>query len=145
MKWLAGMLNMVLVMVLLVGCTVVKTQQGDTKTPSATVQSANIFIEGKYRTVTPAIIRVFREGRAKQVALRDGSGNRVRLYELEFSPASHAASEIAYSFRTNNTAGVAQFDVQNLPKTDSSFVVPFFNRVVQIDDRDFGLTMLIEP
>lgn len=145
MKRLTGILAVVFALVVLTGCTATKSQQGADTAPSATIQSANIFIEGKYRTITPAIIRVFREGRSKTVALRDANGNRMRLYELEFTPASHAASEVAYSFWGNSNAGVAQFDTQNLPKTDSSFVVPFYNRVVQIDDRDFGLTMLIEP
>jgi len=105
--------------------------------------SANVFVDGRYKGTTPATIRVRRDEQFRVVTLHDANGITLRRYELE-NVLTSSGNELAYSFNGTDNAGIRSYDSGELPVNDSSLVVPFFSNPVQVEDRDFRLTLIVQ-
>ncbi|GAB5519305.1 MAG: hypothetical protein RhofKO_15560 [Rhodothermales bacterium] len=105
--------------------------------------AANVFVDGRYKGTTPATIRVRRDEQYRIVTLHDADGHTLRTYELENVLTSNG-TELAYSFNGSDDMGMRSYDSGELPVNDSSLVVPYFANPVQVEDRDFRLTLIVQ-
>lgn len=106
------------------------------------IKSARVFVDGKEKAVTPATINIRRSFGEMDVSLVSG-GKTVRRFELERTYTSEAG-ELEYSYFGDESGPVTQFDVSALSRTrKGAFIIPNMGQPIQIDDREYGLTLLV--
>lgn len=107
---------------------------------------AYVYVDGKEKAVTPAIVRVRRSFGARTASLRVGVKRQVvREFEFEWNSSS-SQSELAYSFRGTVEGGVLSYTVPELPviKKTGVHVVPYSPYPIKIEDHEYELTLIVE-
>jgi hypothetical protein len=107
-----------------------------------TGNQAYVFVDGRYKTVTPAEVTIRRDFAEALVTLRVGK-RTVRTFEVERTNTSNR-STLEYSFSGSSQSGYLTFDLAELPVVkDTIHVVPYYERPIQVQDRRYGLTLLV--
>ena len=113
------------------------------RTSALQVKNATVFIDGDQKGVTPATLQVRRGFGEMQVSLRI-AGNVVRTFEVEPVYTSNSGS-MRYGYWANQFGSTTSFDVQTLPKMDDDvYAIPYFDRPITIEDREYALTLIVQ-
>lgn len=103
---------------------------------------AYVFVDGRYKTVTPAEVTLRRSFSEALVTLRVGK-RTVRTFEVERYNTSNR-STLDYSFSGSTQSGYLTFDLGELPVVkDTIHIVPYYTRPIQVQDRRYGLTLIV--
>lgn len=137
------MIRSLLVTLLVAGCTSIHE---DAVTPKAEAppgtESAAIFIDGKIRGNTPATVNIRRGFSEYSVTLNQGK-RRVRTFEIEWG-TSGEGSGLQYSFGAYTSGGYISYNLEDLPtRKDTIHVIPYFPHPVRVEDRQYGLTIIV--
>jgi len=105
-----------------------------------TVMSAQVFVDGEDRGFTPKTVQVRRGFGESVISLHVGQ-HIVRTFELERAHTSNR-SELDLTPRTGRRS---TFDITDLNTTRNGvYLIPYFSGPVEIEDRQYGLTLVIE-
>jgi hypothetical protein len=105
-------------------------------------EPARILVNGKDRGTTPQTVRISRGRHELDVVLRQGRRN-VRAFKVEETYSPNAA-EIDFSFLGREENGTLRLTVEELPtKDDFTYVIPFYQNPLTIEDNQYGLTLLV--
>lgn len=113
----------------------------------ATPRPAYIFVEGRDKGMTPATITVRRDLGDQDVALRlrnpQGKLYDVRRYEIEIVNSSNRGM-LDYRATPNDTNNIKGINTEDLPRRNNgTYVVPYYNYPVRIEDREYNLTLIV--
>ncbi len=137
----------VFVILLLAGCAQTNETKGPTRPAFLVVEAdtsvvppkvAQVYVEGKRKNVTPALVRVRRGFGERVITLRQND-EVVRTYEVEITNSS-SANDLRYSVDRNGTIDVMELNVTR----DSTFIIPYFPNGIAIEDREYGLTLVVQ-
>lgn len=132
-------------LLLWIGCAGSKKSAEGTakaKGPAVQVTSAEVFVEGEYRITTPTTLRIRRGFGEATVTLKRGN-NVVRAFELERINSSNS-TDLAFGYQGRSQSGMPTFDLTSLSQQkDGTYIIPYFAVPIQIEDRDYGLTLII--
>ncbi len=118
----------------------------DADVPAFNAEQVDVLVEGRHRGVTPMTLNVSRARGEYEVALLSGK-EVVRLYEIGIggntrSPERHIINMDLE--RDNSGLGFKTFDLNDLESpNDTLYIIPYLPRTVTIDDRKYGLTLVI--
>ncbi len=132
-------------LLLLMGCAQTERTKGPTRPAfavvepdtSLTVKSAQVFVEGKYKNTTPAVVHVRRGFGERLIILRQDK-DTVRTFEVEFANSS-SASDLRYSIEGQGTLDLLDLNVTR----DSTFIIPYTPNGIVVEDREYGLTLVV--
>ena len=140
------LLAIILVLVIS-GCSSTKSSKQKEEVEDAfNIASVNVMVEGKHRGVTPATVQVTRSWGEYEVVLLKGR-EIVRVYEIghggdQRTPERHIINMdlerdlSAYGYRT--------FDLSDLESpNDTLYFIPYIGQTIAIDDREYGLTLVV--
>ena len=136
-------LTVAFISIAFLGCS--SSKPGDAST-SINAESASVYVEGRDRGVTPMTLRVIRSRGEFDVRLMQGK-EVVRIYELahggvQRSPEQHALNMDLES--DNATMGFRTLGLDDLESfNDTLYVVPYSPETIAIDDKKYGLTLLV--
>lgn len=107
---------------------------------AVTVTPAQVFVDGEDRGLTPKTLRVRRGFGESVISLHVGK-NLVRTFELERARTSNR-SELDL---TPATGSRSSFDLTDLNTTRNGvYLIPYFPGPVEVEDRQYGLTLIVE-
>ena len=141
--------SLLFVMVLAFGCgaSKISKSEGDGGIEDAfNVESVTVFVEGRNRGVTPTTVNVVRSRGEYEVALVHGK-EIVRFYEIghggdQRGPERHIINMDLE--RDLSGLGYRTFDLDDLESpNDTLYVIPYVSQPISIDDRKYGLTLVI--
>lgn len=130
-------------LVLLGGCrSSQKSAENDKKT-SSVYAATRVYVNGRDRGAVPGTVRVRRSFNEDTVVLRKGR-TVLRRYELERVYTSNA-SELVYGFSGSNSAEGTTFDLTSLKvsKDSTTYIIPHLSKQFVVEDRQYGLTLVI--
>ena len=140
---------LLLLVVLVLGCAPRKISkvEGDGGIEDAfNVESVTVFVEGRNRGVTPTTVNVVRSRGEYEVALVSGK-EIVRFYEIghggdQRGPERHIINMDLE--RDLSGLGYRTFDLADLESpNDTLYIIPYVSQPISIDDRKYGLTIVI--
>ena len=104
--------------------------------------AVHVLVDGRDKGTVPTTIRVRRSFGTREVSLWQ-AGKEIRTYHLEFSATTEGTQTLQGFWSTRTTDGDAN-DVESLPKEgDDTYLIPYTPNRIRVEDRAFGLTMLI--
>ena len=104
--------------------------------------AVHVLVDGRDRGTVPATIRVRRSFGTRQVSLWQ-AGKEIRTYEIEITTTTEGTQTLQGFWSTRSMEGET-YDVETLPKEgDDTYLIPYTPNRITIEDRAFGLTMLI--
>jgi len=108
------------------------------------VKRAWVFVEGVQQVVTPATITVRRSFEITNVSLHVGPNfDQVRRYEIERT-ITGSRRTLDFSFRGSLDGTYPTFTVQELSKDKNGYyIIPFFDRPIQIIDHEYDLEIIV--
>ncbi len=111
------------------------------------VRPAYVFVDGRRKGITPATYRIRRSFGTTEIklftSLRKGSVP-ARTFEVELAPTESRTRQ-DFSFNLSNAEGLPTLDVATLSRRkDGTVVIPYYRSPLQIKDRDFGLTLIVQ-
>ena len=134
--------TLVAVVFVLAGCA--SNKPGAKKMVQA--ESARVFIEGRDRGVTPMTLRVIRSRGEYDVRLVQGQ-KVVRVFELAHGGAQRSPERHAIEMdlgNDNSAMGFRTLEVDDLESVDDTlYIIPYLPETVAIDDKKYGLTLLV--
>lgn len=139
------LLSLFLVVLIVAGCAT--TSGGEEKASArepAEIRRAYVFVDGEAKAVTPATVVVRRGFGARLITLQVGQETE-RIFELETSYNSTTA-DLAYSYwpDASPTNDATTLDVGVLStKNDTLFYVPYSSSPIEVEDRKYGLTLIV--
>ena len=105
-------------------------------------RAVHVLVDGKDLGVIPMTVRVRRGFGTRQVSLWQ-AGEEIRTYEFEIVHTS-SGMQLQQGFWSNSSPDGETYDVRNLPTSnDSTFLVPYSNHPIKIEDQTFGVTLLV--
>ena len=143
------------VLLLVAGC--VSTPAGVTiasRAPKDTTETAAdapfqtkrawIFVEGMQQSKTPATITVRRSFEVTNISLHVGADfEQVRRYEIERVVTSNRRM-LDYSFSGSVDGGYVTFTTTELSRDKKgTYIIPFYERPLQIIDHEYDLVLLV--
>lgn len=112
-------------------------------TASVEVIPAYVFVDGKARGTTPNTIHVRRGFGESVISLKVGN-TVVRTFQVERAPTSNR-SELDLTYQGRSSGTQSSFDITDLNTAqDGSYLIPYFSDSIQIEDRAYGLTLVVE-
>ncbi len=103
---------------------------------------AAVYLDGRYRGLTPREIRVRRSFGETSVTLRRGK-EVVRALEVEW--ARSTGSYLPYLFGVDTEGTTMVYNVEDLEQAkDSTYIIPNLGVPIRIRDRTYGLTVWVE-
>ncbi len=100
-----------------------------------------VLIDGRDAGPVPRTIRVYRSYGTREVSLFQ-QGKEIRKYEIGIS-ATGVGEQARMGFWSSRSADGETYDVRTLPHKDEVYLIPFSESPMRIEDRQYGLTMLI--
>ncbi len=102
-----------------------------------------VLVDGRERGALPTTVRV-RRGMGARVVSLWRAGEEFRTYELQTVHTADGLS-MTYSFFGESDAASTVYDVSTLPTDgDDTFIVPYSPQRLTIEDREYGLTLIVE-
>lgn len=103
---------------------------------------AAVYVDSRYRGLTPREIRVRRSFGETSVTLRRGK-EVVRAMEVEWSRRS--GSYLPYLFGVDTDGTIPVFELEDLDQAkDSTYIIPNLGVPIKVWDRIYGLTVWVE-
>jgi hypothetical protein len=113
-----------------------------TDTTEMYTRAVHVLVDGRDRGTVPTTIRVRRSFGTKQVTLWQ-AGKEIRTYEIEITTTT-GGTQTLQGFWSTRTMEGDSYDVETLPKEgDDTYLIPYTPNRIKVEDRAFGLTMLI--
>ena len=130
-----------------IGCASSKTNKDAAEREGlADVESVRVFVEGRERGTTPMTLNIIRVRGEYEVELLQGR-TLVRKFEIghggdQRSPERHAMyMDLA---RDQSGMGFRTFGLDDLETAnDTLYMIPYLAQGITIEDRQYGLTMVI--
>ncbi|HET6567286.1 MAG TPA: hypothetical protein VFG50_04920 [Rhodothermales bacterium] len=135
-------------LVLWIGCAGSNKATDETakaKASDAAVQvtSAEVYVEGKYRATTPTTLRLRRGFGEAEVTLKRGN-NVVRQFAVLRVNSSNG-TDLVFGYQGRSQNGMPTFDLTSLSQQkDGTYVIPYFAQPILIEDREYGLSLIVE-
>ena len=110
----------------------------------ADVQSAQVFVDGRERGLTPGTLYVRRGFGEENVTLRR-NGEVVRSFYVERVYTANS-SDLSFSASQSGAGRVRHFDVYELNVTEAgSVIIPYLDGgPLEVTDRKYGLTLMVQ-
>jgi hypothetical protein len=103
--------------------------------------AVHVLVDGRDVGEIPRTVRVRRSFGTRAVSLWQ-AGEVIRKYEIPIYPTSEGEQTRMGFWGTRSIDGET-YDVRNLPNEDETYQVPFSNGPMKIEDREYGVTLLI--
>lgn len=101
-----------------------------------------VYVDGRESGATPTTVQVRRGFGETTVAVVSGEQTQ-RIYEVERVYTSNR-SDLEYSFGANSGMNIRTFDSEELNRDDDGrYMVPYYAQPIAIEDRHFGLTLIV--
>ncbi len=118
-----------------------ETDGGETDTSRVYTNAIHVLVDGRDVGTIPRTVRVRRSFGTRMVSLWQ-AGKEIRKYEIPISPTSEGDQTRMGFWGTQSLDGES-YDVQNLPHEGETYQVPFSSQPMKIEDRQYGVTLLI--
>lgn len=135
----------------LVGCRSASSVQEDPDAAEMTAdgdgprmytQAVYVLVDGDDIGMAPMTVRVRRSFGTREVTLWQ-AGDEIRTYEIEMVHTSEGLQTQQGFWSTPSTDG-ATYDVRNLPTAgETTFLVPYSDYPIKIEDQAYGITLLV--
>jgi hypothetical protein len=104
--------------------------------------AVHVLVDGRDKGTVPTTIRVRRSFGTQEVTLWQ-AGKEIRTYEIEISNTTEGTQTLQGFWSTRTMEGDS-YDVESLPKDgEDTYRIPYTPNRITVEDRAFGLTMLI--
>ncbi len=119
------------------------TAEGDGDGDSTRVytNAVHVLVDGRDVGPIPQTIRVRRSFGTREISLWK-AGEEIRTYEIPISPTSEG-DQTRMGFFGSSSADGESYDVRTLPNKDETYQVPYSDGPMKIEDRQYGVTLLI--
>lgn len=119
-------------------------EAGVTQRPELYGRQVYVLVDGKQRGSVPGTVRVRRGMGARMVSLWQ-AGAEIRTYELQ-TVATADGSQLSNSFFGEEDATSTVYDVAHLPtaRGENNFIVPYSRHRITVEDRTYGLTIIVD-
>lgn len=135
-------------LLLISGCSL-SSSSGEDGIKSARADSSRLYtkavhvlVDGRDMGIIPMTVRIRRSFGTREVTLWQ-AGKEIRTYELELNLSSEG-SQLLQGFYSSRSMDGDAYDVESLPKAgDDVYVIPYAQRPLKIEDRQYGVTLLV--
>lgn len=115
---------------------------GNEEGPPVYTQAIHVLVDGNDVGMTPMTVRVRRSFGTREVSLWQ-AGDEIRTYEIEMVHTSDGIQTQQGFWSTPSIDG-ATYDVRNLPTVgETTFLVPYSQSPIKIEDQAYGVTLLV--
>lgn len=133
------------VLFLLTGCTQTSpVAEEDVVADSSRVytQAVHVLVDGDDVGQTPRTVQVRRGFGTRKISLWQ-AGEEFRTYEIEISNTV-AGDQMLQGFWSTDSMEGDTYDVQSLPNNgEGTFYIPYTEYPIKVEDRTYGLTLLV--
>lgn len=111
--------------------------------PMVYSRAVHVLVDGRDRGMVPRTVQVRRSFGTRMVSLWQ-AGKEIRTYELMSSPTGEGR-QLEYSFFGSQDPTSTVYDVSNLPTDgENEYIVPFSPGRITVEDREYGLMLIVE-
>lgn len=148
MKHLSTLSFLALFVLLLASCRSTSDITGEAATVGPERDSSvvytnaiHVLVDGRDVGTIPQTVRVRRSFGTRVISLWR-AGEEIRKYEIPIFPTSET-EQTRMGFWSTRSVDGESYDVRNLPNKNETYQVPFSNGPMRIEDREYGVTLLI--
>ena len=143
---MSSLVNRLLLVLVVAGTSLLPGCASNKSLDSEPVKNAAIIVEGRHRGVTPATINVFRNQGEYDVKLMQGN-KVVRQFEIGIGGEQRGPERHIIDMdleRDQSSFGLRTFGLDDFESpNDTLYVIPYVAQPIAIDDREYGLTLVI--
>ena len=105
-------------------------------------KAVHVLVDGRDQGIIPMTVRVRRSFGTREITLWQ-AGKEIRTYEIELDLSS-GSSQLLQGFYSSRSMDGDAYDAESLPKAgDDTYIIPYSQRPLKIEDRQYGVTLLV--